>query len=270
MRFTILGSSSSGNCSLLATQHCKILIDAGYSGKRLCNLLNSVGESIHQIDAVFLTHEHSDHASGIRGLCRFKHLEVFANRSTARAVQSKLKNRPNWKLFQTGSTFAYRDLEITSFSIPHDAYDPVGFVFTSANGASSQAQTDASPVNRSLAWVTDLGYVSQLVKERIRKVDVLVLEANHDTGMLARDTRRPWAVKQRISGRHGHLSNQAARELLDTLEDPQWQHVFLAHLSKDCNSVEKVSQDVSNGDNGGRSYGITVAPPGKTMPAYEF
>ena len=263
MRFTILGSSSSGNCSLLATRHCKILIDAGFSGRQLCRLLKTVGESIEHVDAVFLTHEHSDHTSGIRGLCRFRHLRFYANRSTAKAVQSKLTRRPNWKLFETGSTFAFRDLEITSFAIPHDAYDPVGFIFKNGKGASLQAR-------RSLAWVTDLGYVSALVKERIRKVDVLVLEANHDAGMLARDPKRPWPVKQRISGRHGHLSNEAAFELLDNLEEPRWEQVFLAHLSKDCNSVEKVFQNVTNGTNRERSYRITVAPPGETMPPYEF
>ncbi len=263
MRFTILGSSSSGNCSLLATNHCKILIDAGYSGKQLCKLLSSVGESIEHIDAVFLTHEHTDHTSGIRGLSRFRHLEFYANRSTARAVQSKLSRRPTWKLFETGSTFGFRDLEITSFAIPHDAYDPVGFVFKNGDG-------DLFAPHCSLAWVTDLGYVSELVKERVRHVDVLVLEANHDTEMLNKDTKRPWPVKQRIIGRHGHLSNVAAKELLDSLEKPWWKQVYLAHLSKDCNSVEKVSQTVANGNKVKRRYKITVVPPEETQPPYEF
>lgn len=263
MRFTILGSSSSGNCSLLVTDHCKVLIDAGYSGKQLCSLLASVGESIEQIDAVFITHEHSDHASGIRGLSKFQHLEFYANRETAKAVQSKLTKRPTWKLFETGATFEFKDLEVTSFSIPHDAYDPVGFVFKNGNG-------DLLTPHRSLAWATDLGYVSELVRERIRHVDVLVLEANHDADMLTEDTKRPWSVKQRIIGRHGHLSNRAAKELLDSMEEPWWKKVYLAHLSKDCNSVEKVAATVTNGKNHRRSYDITVVPPGETLPTFEI
>ena len=263
MRFTILGSSSSGNCSLLATNHCKILIDAGYSGKQVCNLLASVGESIEDVDAVFLTHEHSDHTAGIRGLSRFEHLEFYANRDTAQAVQSKLKKRPTWKLFDTGSTFEFHDLTITSFSIPHDAYDPVGYVFKNGNG-------DLFTPHRSLAWATDLGYVSELVRERIRHVDVLVLEANHDSDMLNQDTKRPWSVKQRIIGRHGHLSNHAAKELLDSMEEPWWKRVYLAHLSKDCNSVEKVAETVTNGKHHKRNYEITVVPPGETLPPFEI
>ncbi len=262
MRFTILGSSSSGNCSLLATNQTKILIDAGYSGRQLRKLLESVGESIEGIDAVFLTHEHIDHTAGIRGLSHFEHLEFYANRDTARAVQSKLKKRPTWKLFNTGTTFQFRDLEITSFSIPHDAYDPVGFVFKHGNG-------DLFTPYRSLAWVTDLGYVSELVRERIRQVDVLVLEANHDNDMLNQDTKRPWAVKQRIIGRHGHLSNTAAKELLDNIEEPWWKQVYLAHLSKDCNSIEKVSETMTKGRNQKRDYKITVVPPGETLPPFE-
>lgn len=264
IRFTILGSSSSGNCSLLATDNSKILIDAGFSGKRICELLASIGESIENINGVFITHEHSDHASGVRGLSKYKHLEFYANRDTAQAIQSKLKSQPTWKQFETGSTFTFRDFEITSFSIPHDAYDPVGFIFKTGDDG------DLFSPRRSLAWATDLGYVSELVKERIRQVDILVLEANYDPELLNNDTKRPWSIKQRILGRHGHLSNDAAKTLLDTIAEPCWQHVYLAHLSKDCNSVQKVRDKVTNGINHKRDYLITVAPPEETLPTYEI
>ncbi len=264
IRFTILGSSSSGNCSLLTTDNSKILIDAGFSGKRICELLKSIGESIENIDGVFITHEHSDHASGVRGLSKFKHLQFYANRDTAQAIQSKLKSRPTWKQFETGSTFTFRDFEITSFSIPHDAYDPVGYVFkTGKNG-------DLFSPPRSLAWATDLGYVSELVKERIRQVDILVLEANYDLDLLNNDTKRPWSIKQRIIGRHGHLSNEAAKELIDSIDEPNWKQIYLAHLSKDCNSVQKVQDTVTNGKHHKSNYTITVAPPEKTLPTYEI
>jgi len=262
MRFTILGSSSSGNCSLLESNGCKVLIDAGFSGKRICERLESIGESIDNIQAVFLTHEHSDHTAGIRGLARFQHIQFFANRLTARAVQEKLTRRPSWKTFDTGSTFSFQDLTICSFRIPHDAHDPVGFVFRSGNG-------DLFSPYRSLAWATDLGYAPALVRERIREVDVLVLESNYDPVMLQEDTKRPWSVKQRILGRHGHLSNSATKELVDELDNPNWRKVFLAHLSKDCNSVDAVTRTVTAAHHHTRPYEITVVPPDTAMAAYE-
>ena len=231
--FRILGSSSSGNCALLKTENCTILIDAGFSGKRICEMLENSGEHIDNIDAVFITHEHSDHATGIKGLSRFSHLKYHANRDTAQAIRENLKRRVNWQVFDTGRTFTFRDLQVSPFSIPHDAYDPVGFLF-------SWGTDDLFNPPRKLAWLTDLGYVPEMVKEKIRDVDYLVLEANHDREMLEMDTRRLWSLKQRILVRHGHLSNKSASELLKEVSNPGWKRVFLAHLSRDCNNVELV------------------------------
>ena len=119
--FKILGSSSSGNCALLQTAHSKVLLDAGFSGRRIGHLLEAVGESLDQIDAVFLTHEHSDHAQGLRGLSKRADLPVFANRDTADAVQAKLSRRLNWQIFQTGTSFQLRVLKGRCCQLPHDA-----------------------------------------------------------------------------------------------------------------------------------------------------
>ena len=127
--FQILGSSSNGNCSLLRTENSTVLIDAGFSGKRIEQMLVDIGESLDTIDAVFITHEHSDHAQGVRGLSRRADLPIFANRDTAEALQKKFAKTINWQLFQTGATFRFRDIEVGSFTVPHDAYDPVGFTF---------------------------------------------------------------------------------------------------------------------------------------------
>lgn len=224
--FQILGSSSAGNCSFLSTPQTKILIDVGFTGKRIEELLKSIGQDIEEIDAIFLTHEHSDHCTGVKGLARKEELHFFANKDTANAIQSKMTRKVYWHLFETGMTFQYRDLEITTFSIPHDAYDPVGYIFKCGE--------------RSLAWVTDLGYIPKLVQEKIRDVEILVLEANYDEGLLEEDTKRPWSIKQRIKGRHGHLSNDAAFEFISSVNNPGWKQVYLAHLSRDCNNVEKL------------------------------
>ena len=235
VEFQILGSSSGGNCALLQTGNSKVLVDVGFSAKRIGCLLGAVGESLDTIDAVFLTHEHSDHAQGIRGLAKRADLPVFANRDTADAVQSKLGKRVNWQVFQTGTAFSFRDLKVRSFSLPHDAYDPVGFTFAWGE------EGDLFSPPRSLAWVTDLGYVPEHVKEHIRQVHTLVIEANYDEDLLERDERRPWSTKQRIRGRHGHLSNHATFELIQELSQQSiLKKVYLAHLSKDCNNVELV------------------------------
>ena len=167
--FQILGSSSGGNCALLQTGHTKVLVDVGFSAKRIACLLEAVGESLDTIDAVFLTHEHSDHAQGIRGLARRADLPVFANRDTADAVQAKATKPVNWKVFQTGTDFTFRDLKVRSFALPHDAYDPVGFTFNWGEDG------DLFTPTRSLAWVTDLRYVPEHVKEHIRHVHTLSL-----------------------------------------------------------------------------------------------
>lgn len=233
--YRILGSSSSGNCSLLKTEHSTILIDAGFSGKRICEMLETAGERIENVDAVFITHEHSDHATGVKGLSRYRHLKFFANEDTARPIQKHLKRQVQWKLFTTGRSFEFRDLKVSPFAIPHDTYDPVGYLF-------AWGEDDLFNPIRKLAWVTDLGYAPALVRSKIQDVDYLILEANHDVRMLEMDERRPWSLKQRILGRHGHLSNKAALELLESVEQPRWRQVFLAHLSRDCNDVDIVRQ----------------------------
>ena len=192
--------------------------------------------------------------SGIKGLRRYPHIKIFANRETMQAVQSKLSHRPAWQVFETGSSFAYADLEVTSLSIPHDAYDPVGYVFSAGEGTLFSPQ-------RSIAWVTDLGYVPGNVREKIRNADLLVLEANHDSEMLEKDERRPWSLKQRIRGRHGHLSNDAALELLREVESPRWRHVCLAHLSKDCNEVGLVERLFAPLTENRARFGISVVDP---------
>lgn len=238
VHFRILGSSSNGNCALLQTAHTRVLLDAGFSARKIEQMLESVGESIDTIDAIFLTHEHSDHAQGLRGLSKRADLPVFANRDTADAVQAKFcRKRVHWQHFQTGTSFRFRDLEVRSFRIPHDAYDPVGFTFSWGE----DGDLFSPPGN--LAWVTDLGYIPAHVLEHIRQVQTLVIEANYDEDLLERDERRPWSIKQRIRGRHGHLSNLATFEALtQILPDSRLEKVYLAHLSKDCNNVALVHE----------------------------
>ena len=264
MRFKILGSSSSGNAALLITDNCKVLIDAGFSARRLGEMLEDCGESIDAIDAVFLTHEHGDHTSGIRGLSRLPQLKIFANHATAKFLQDNLKRRINWKLFETGTTFQYRDLEISTFVVPHDACDPVGFVIHNIPGTEYET-------SRSIGWVLDLGYIPQLVRERVRGVDLLVIEANHDIHLLDEDTHRPWSVKQRIKGRHGHLSNDTVYTFLNEMKETNWKDVHLAHLSKDCNSKALLNDMFSPQKGFNKKFSISVIDPTNNLsPTYHL
>ncbi len=239
MRFCILGSGSSGNAAFLQTDEARILIDAGFSARRLGELLAGIGESLDRLDAIFLTHEHGDHTAALSGLKKFPQLKVFANAATAGSLSRSLERPIAWQVFETGSRFRFRDLTVDTFPVPHDAAEPVGFVFDWGH------EGDLLAPRRRLGWLTDLGHLPQLVRERVRGVDVLVLEANYDTQLLQADTKRPWSVKQRIAGRHGHLSNQDARAFLAEhhAAEPALREVFLAHLSRDCNSLDAVARE---------------------------
>lgn len=262
LRFRILGSGSSGNAALLTSDDTRVLVDAGFSAKKLGDLLTEAGESWERIDAIFLTHEHGDHAAALSGLARHAHIKVFANRQTAETLQRSLKHRINWQLFETGGAFRFRDFEVQSFTVPHDAQDPVGFLI-------AHGHDDLLSPRRRLGWLTDLGHAPAHIREHIREADVLVVEANHCSDMLQADTRRPWSTKQRISGRHGHLSNAAARELLESIVGARWRHVFLTHLSRDCNSLAAVEASCGTVLTA-RSCGFSVVAPGGGTPFFEF
>ncbi|GHC09402.1 MBL fold metallo-hydrolase [Cerasicoccus arenae] len=217
-------------------------------------MLATIGESLESIDAVFITHEHGDHTAGLKALSRLPHIKVFANQDTARAAQAKLDRKVNWGLFETGRSFQFADLKVFPFAIPHDAHDPVGYVFEGGDGSLF------SPF-RKVAWLTDLGYAPQLVREKVRECDLLVLEANYDLELLEQCEKRPWSTKQRIRGRHGHLSNDAAFELLAEAVSPRWRHICLAHLSRDCNDPELVHRQFEPLRNGNHNLRIDVFDP---------
>ena len=236
IQVTILGSGSAGNCTLIETDTTKLLVDAGLSGRQIARRLALIGRNLEQLSGIILTHEHSDHTRGLGVLCRARPIAVYANRLTAEAIAAgsdwQEQVHISWRLFATGATFEIGDLLVESFSVPHDACDPVGFVVRHARSGVS------------VGVLTDLGHVTKLVTERLRTMDALVLEANHDLKLLQEDTARPWATKQRIMSRHGHLSNDAAATLACEVASDKLRHVFLAHLSRDCNRPELAQQTV--------------------------
>ncbi len=238
MHITILGSGSAGNCTLIETDTTRLLVDAGLSGRQIAHRLALINRNIDQVSGVILTHEHSDHVRGLGVLCKSRPLPVYANRLTAEAVTTdpewQEKVRISWRLFSTGTSFEVGDLLVESFSVPHDAYDPVGYVIRHPGSGLA------------VGVLTDLGHATKLVTERVRQMDVLVVEANHDLKLLQEDAARPWALKQRIMSRHGHLSNDAAATLASDVACDKLRHVLLAHLSRDCNRPELARQAVAD------------------------
>jgi len=224
IHITVLGSGSGGNCALVATDTTALLVDAGLSCRQIAERLASVGRSLDNIHAVLLSHEHSDHVSALAVLCKHRAIPVFANRFTAEAVARDAGTRVAWRVFETGRSFQVGDITVESFSVPHDAQDPVGFVIH--NGTAS------------VGFATDLGHATRVVADRFRALDALVLESNHDVKMLQDNPHRPWATKQRILSRHGHLSNEDAARFAGEIVTDRLRHLVLAHLSRDCNKPE--------------------------------
>jgi phosphoribosyl 1,2-cyclic phosphodiesterase len=231
VQFTILGSGSGGNCAYLETDETRLLIDAGFSGRQIRQRLASIGRSPESLNGILITHEHTDHIQGLAALCAKLQTPIYCNRFTFEAIQSQVDIPLNARIFATGATFDLGDIVVESFSVPHDASDPVGFLLRTACG--------------NLGFLTDLGHATKLVVERVRPARVLVLETNHDHQLLQNDLRRPWSVKQRIQSRHGHLSNEDAAELAAQIVSADLQQLYLGHLSRDCNRPELAHAAVS-------------------------
>jgi phosphoribosyl 1,2-cyclic phosphodiesterase len=158
-------------------------------------------------------------------LCRKFAIPIFCNALTAEAIRfSSLGEHRNWRIFRTGASFSICDIMVESFPVPHDAVEPVGYTFHAGPSA--------------LGYITDLGHATRLAIERLREVQTLVIETNHDEKLLQNDPHRPWPVKQRIQSRHGHLSNAAAASVIAQLLPGKINRVVLGHLSRDCNLPE--------------------------------
>jgi phosphoribosyl 1,2-cyclic phosphodiesterase len=278
---TVLASGSKGNATVIASRETRVLVDAGLSCRELLKRMALVDEDPSALDAILITHEHTDHVAGLSVLARRLRIPVYFTEGTHRAwvrqmtprttmtyakwlehVQKEKEARaaqdavedgsiqiaaasaeaeeedapeaaikrdpaslPTVEYFQPGTNFSIGDLSITPFTTPHDAADPCGFVFESASESIR------------MAIATDLGYVPPNVKRALERIDVLLLESNHDLEML-KDGPYPWAVKQRVLSRVGHLSNHATAEFLSRDYDGNATYIVLGHLSETNNAPE--------------------------------
>lgn len=239
MEFCSLGSGSAGNALLARSASCCVMVDCGFGRRDLERRMSARGMQPSDLAGILVTHEHSDHVGGVAALARHYSIPVFASAGTAKAARL---HDLDLTLLVSERSQRIGDLDIVPVTVPHDAREPCQFVISHAG--------------RSLGVLTDLGSVSNLVREHYRGVDALVLEFNHDEQMLA-EGPYPWPLKRRVGGEFGHLSNAQAVGLLHSVEKSALQHLVAAHLSEQNNCPVKVRALL--GEALGREEGLRIA-----------
>lgn len=219
--FCPLSSGSKGNALFIGSKQKKFLIDVGISLKQLKTRLAVIDVDLDEIDALLITHEHGDHIRGLERLVNTWKKPIFCNRETAKVLLQMVKTELNLKIFSSSEPFSFGDVDIFPFSIEHDTVDPVGFTFRLEG--------------LKVSVCADLGFAGTFVQRAIYDSDVLYIESNHEVSFV-HACARPNVYKKRVLSRLGHLSNDACNDLLSSVMTPRLKCVYLAHLSKECNS----------------------------------
>jgi|SRR6185295_17195391 len=227
---SVLASGSRGNTTFIKTSTTRILIDAGISRKELAKRLTAIGEDPDGIDAVLITHEHNDHAAGLKIFLKEMRIQAFLTEGTMREIRAEefALNGSTLTAVTPGVTFQIGDASITPFSVPHDAAEPVAFSIYSGGIRVTQ--------------LTDIGHMPETVADNLKDSNVLILESNHDLEML-RVGPYPWSLKQRLMGRYGHLSNTGVAQFIREQFDGTASHLMLAHLSERNNHPAVARQE---------------------------
>ena len=232
LKFCSLYSGSSGNCLYVSSKNTKILVDCGTSCKKICEGLASINSSIEDIDAILVTHEHSDHVQGLGLVSKKFNIPVYANLETWNAMEKQKEkiDERNVNVFENDSDFSLNELTIHPFSTPHDAANPCGFNIH--NG------------KRKLSIATDLGHMDNDIFKELIHSSFVLLESNYEPEML-NASRYPFHLKQRIKGPYGHLSNETAGKTIAALMKKDLKQVMLGHLSKESNFPELAYKSVT-------------------------
>lgn len=226
MKVTVLASGSKGNCTLIETEHNKILIDVGLNYKTLKSRLYELDIEIDDIDAVFITHEHTDHIKGLEVLINRHNIYIVLSNGTYEAIVSQKKIGITYEYFnivESDQEVFLNSTSIMPFLVSHDAREPFGYIITNKE--------------KKIVYLTDSGYVSRENEEKIRNADVYILETNHNIEMLMA-TNRPWSLIQRILGDKGHLCNEDALYTLLRVVGEKTKVIYLAHISEEANNED--------------------------------
>lgn len=255
MKFSVLGSGSKGNCTLVESGSTRLLIDNGFSGKEILKRLTSLGLAPEMLTALVVTHEHEDHVKGVGVLSRRLNLPVYANESTHRAAERRIGKLPLPREFGVGEPFVIDDLQLHPFSVSHDTADPVGFV--------------VSDGQCTLGYCTDTGKITQLIRHHLQKCQALILEANHDVQMLHAGPY-PIPLKQRVLSNKGHLANADAVAFAARLAQDQLALLVLAHLSEVNNHPDLVYREVRSRLSGNGRIQVLLASQVQAGPLLEI
>ncbi len=220
----VLASGSRGNSIYMSSGETAVLFDAGLSGVEIERRMKHQGLDPRSLDAIVVSHEHGDHIRSVGVLARRFGLPVHIASETLNAAGAAIGSLQITRLFECGMPFQINDLEIHPFAVSHDAASPAGFTIRTSRAK--------------IAIATDMGIATGMVRQHLKDCTHLVLEANHDPVMLERGPY-PWPTKQRIKGRTGHLSNEAAKELLMDIIHQELKHVILAHISETNNTPDR-------------------------------
>ncbi len=229
--FCPLASGSKGNSLYVGGEKTRILIDAGISASAIIARLKEIEVDAATLQAILITHEHTDHIKGLSQLVRKLDVPVICNAETAKGIRAATLEKPRFKIFTTGESFQFGEFIIHPFSVPHDTLDPVGFTIQMGQ--------------IKLGICADIGHATSLVKKHLEKCDYLYLEANHHPPMV-HASNRPSILKKRILGKQGHLSNEDCAAVIAQVMHNQLKHVYLAHLSGECNAEEVAFQVVGD------------------------
>lgn len=257
MRFQPLGSGSRGNASLIEIGGIRLLIDAGLSSRQLDLRLEAIGVRGAEIDCILISHEHQDHMRGAELFSRRHGVSVACSGETLEAMDRSPADFAKWLPMPASQTLELGQVTVETFPVPHDAARPVGFLIRGEG--------------LRIGAATDLGHASTLIIERLKGCDLIFIEANYDEDML-RDGPYPWHLKQRVSGRRGHLSNHETAALLGRTVNGDCRAVILGHLSEKNNTAALARQTVSRAIQaaGGKRVEIRVAAARRPTPAVEL
>jgi len=229
-RFASLGSGSEGNALVVQTGQTCVLMDCGFNLTETVARLARLGLQAESLSGILVTHEHGDHIAGVARLARKYSLPVWLTHGTLRAQFKTLGELPNVTEINPHNSFSIGDIAVQPYLVPHDAAEPVQYVF--AQGT------------KRLGVLTDVGSSTPHIEQTLSGCAALVLECNHDTELLAKGDY-PFSLKQRVGGRFGHLNNEDAAALLARLDNSKLQHIVAAHLSRKNNTPELAAQALS-------------------------
>ncbi|MGL6115162.1 MBL fold metallo-hydrolase [Cetobacterium sp. SF1] len=232
MKVSILGSGSRGNSIFLEIDNKKILVDAGFSGKKIEEKLNEIKKDIKDIEGILITHEHSDHLQGAGILSRKYGIPIYITKESYMAGKEKLGKVAEENLKYIENTFFIDSIKVIPFDVMHDAERTIGYRIESSRG-------------KKIAISTDIGYINNVVRKNFKDVDIAIIESNYDYNMLMK-CNYPWDLKARVKSRNGHLSNEDAGKFIEEIYHENLKKVYLAHISKDSNKFHLALETVKN------------------------